>query len=135
MAEKKADEKQAFRVEIAPRRPSLTSRLIGMNREWMNNFYQSQEEDDQQYGHGFNDPADEFVGGVIYNERRRRNSSVSSDTSEAGELAAGFANSGTNRVRTGSISERVAGMQLHRKPKTSLESFAITSANIVDDQT
>lgn len=67
-----------------------------------------QEEDDQQYGHGFNDAADDFVPGVVYNDRRRRNSSVSSDDSETGV---------NNRVRTGSISERVAGMQVITKPE------------------
>jgi len=114
MADKKQpEEKQSFRVEISPRRPSLTSRLIGANREWMQNFIQSQEEDDQQYGHGFNDAADDFIPGVLYNGRRRRNSSVSSDVSSESYSTSETA---TGRVRTGSISERVAGMQVITEP-------------------
>jgi len=123
------EQKQPLKIEVAPRRLSLTQRLIGANREWLQSYYTSQEEDDQQFGQGFNDPTDDFVPGVIANSRRRRNSSTSSDASLDSTPSTG------ERVRSGSITERVAGMQLNRKPKTLLESYAITVANVVDDQT
>jgi len=118
---------QSFKVEIAPRRLSLTQRLVGQSREWMQNFYSSHEKDDQVYGHGFNDPTDDFVPAVMYNNARRRTSSMSSDGSLDGIESPA-------RNRTNSISERVAGLQLHRKPKTPMESYAVAVATVVDDQ-
>jgi len=139
MAESKPDAaqpNQPFRIEIAPRRPSFTQRLVGQSREWIHNFYQNQEKDDQAYGHGFNDSVDDYVPTVMFNNaehRRRRNSSVSSDASvdsvEEQQVTS------PTRQRTSSISERVAGMQLQRKPKSILEGYAVTNATVVDDQT
>jgi len=107
-----------------PRKLSLTQRLIGGFHDTVQNFYVAQELDDQAYGHGFNDSADEFVPGVMYNNARRRTSSMSDDGN----------NNNPERQRTGSISERVAGMQLNRKPKSVLEGYAITNATVIDDQ-
>lgn len=102
---------QHFKVEIAPRRPSLTQRLVGNSRDWIQGFYQSQEKDDQMYGQGFNDSIDDLVPAVMYNNARRRTSSTSSDASDSVETPI----SG-GRVRTNSISERVAGMQVINEP-------------------
>jgi len=131
---------QPFRIHIQPRKQSLTERLVGQSRSWINSFYTSQEKDDQLYGQGFNDPVDDLApNSMFYNAevRRRRNSSVSSDTSDAGDslIEEIKQNNHTGRVRTSSISERVAGMQLHRKPHSTLEGYAIASATVIDDQT
>ncbi|KAI1282018.1 hypothetical protein HDE_13084 [Halotydeus destructor] len=118
---------QSFKLDIAPRRLSLTQRLVGQSKEWMQNYYVSQEKDDQMYGHGFNDVVDDFVPGVLYNNaQRRRTMSVGSEGDESV--------TSPNRSRTNSISERVAGMQLHRPPRNHLESYAVTMATVVDDQ-
>ena len=98
-----------FTVDVAPaRRPSFTQRLTGVNRDWMQNYYNQHETDDQSFGHGFNDQADDFVPGVIGNSRRRRNSSLSSEAS--------IESLGEGRQRATSISERVAGMQVKKTP-------------------
>jgi len=108
------------------RRPSFTQRLVGNGREWMSGFYTSMEKDDVIAGQGFGDALDDFVPtNMAYSQERRRNSSVSSDSDGIGELAG---------IRRGSITERVAGMQLYRKPKSNLESYAVGFATLVDDQ-
>jgi len=100
-----------FTVEVAPaRRPSLTQRLVGVNREWMQTYYNQHEQDDQSFGVGFNDQAEDFIPGVIENSRRRRNSSLSSDAS--------IESLGGGRDRSNSIAERVAGMQVKTTPNT-----------------
>jgi len=91
------------------RRPSFTQRLVGNGREWMSGFYTSMEKDDVIAGQGFGDALDDFVPtNMAYSQERRRNSSVSSDSDGIGELAG---------IRRGSITERVAGMQV-KNPST-----------------
>lgn len=85
----------------APRRLSLTQRLVGSGREWMSGFYGSVEKDDSNAGHGFGDGIDDFIPGVFAAKERRRNSSISSEASD--DLGA---------PRRGSITERVAGLQV-----------------------
>jgi len=103
--------KSPLKMDI-PRKMSFTERLIGRFREDVQTYYLTQEKDDQMYGHGFNDSADEFVPVVMFNNAaRRRTSSVSSTSSDASmdEL-------GQGRQRTKSISEQVAGMQVIKEP-------------------
>ena len=80
----------------APRRPSITEKLIGSGKEFMSGFYKSVEKDEMMGGQGFSDPIDDMMPGVFDASRRRR-SSQSEDP---------------NAPRRASITERVAGMQV-----------------------
>jgi hypothetical protein len=135
-------QRRQFRIEILPRKrtQSLTERIVGHSREWIQSFYPAGHENgnmsptDSEHRDGFNDQADDFVPSAVSNTgiiRRRRTSSLTSDSSidslDDSPVAA--------RPRAGSISERVAGMQLQRKPKSILEGYAVTNATVLDDQT
>lgn len=67
----------------------------------MTGFYGSVENDDLNAGHGFADGIDDFIPGVLASGQRRRNSSISSEAS--GDMGP---------VRRGSITDRVAGLQV-----------------------
>lgn len=67
----------------------------------MTGFYGSVEKDDLNAGHGFADGIDDFVPGVLASSQRRRNSSISSEASDD-----------IGSVRRGSITDRVAGLQV-----------------------
>lgn len=136
----KAIPQQSFRIQIQPRKPSLTERLVGQSRSWIQTFYTSQENEDQLYGQGFIDPIDDLAPtSMFYNAevRRRRNSSISSDTSEDSVAEQIQQNNtvGTGRMRTSSISERVAGMQVitsEHEPNLPPARKRLTSSSIGD---
>ena len=91
--------------DSAPRKPSLTQRLIGNSREWLAGFYAGRESDATIYGQGFGDEIDDFVPGVLTNSMRRRTSSLSSsDSVESYDIP--------RRVRSASLTERIANMQV-----------------------
>lgn len=112
-----------------PRRPSFTERLIGHSREWFTQFYKEEEKDEAMFGQGFNDPTDDFIPGVVCAERRRRTLSLGSDAS-----VDSFDGHTNGRQRRESLTERVAAMQLMRKPENKVEGIAATIAAVVDEK-